>query len=303
MSRTSSFGMFSESSDVVINGGYFGYNNTYNMLSRVISDGTCCTSRGALGSVFTFEGWERLYQAVNPAAFYNSVTRKDATRMLPRQYEELLGWAMNWVKDPRVTERILWVHGARCASVLSQSVANFQKDHAVLATYFVNKNPNNLYTRSCFIATLTYQLATFFPRARQEIGRIVTQDPVILSLSVDRQLDTLILNPFEPFLSIADDVTDTPPHPVLIIVDGCDYLDNYTQQCIVDALLSILQQFPSSVRILLSTKSSAMITSLTPSMEHGLVAEIDFSNKRSLRSIIIKIWNKIKIVTRIPGRT
>ena len=85
----------------------------------------------------------------------------------------------------------------------------------------------------------------------------------------------------------------------LIIVDGCDYLDNYTQKCIINALLRILQEFSSSVRILLSTKSSAIITSLTPSIEDGLVAEIAFSDKRFLRSIIIKIWNKLQNGIRI----
>ena len=206
---------------------------------------------------------------------------------------------MDWAKDPHVTERILWVHGAWCASSISQSVANFQQDHGILATYFVNKQPNNLYVRSCFISTITYQLAGFFPQARQEIGSIVAQDPVMLSLSIDRQLRTLILSPLAPFLSVADSVTDAPPHPVLIIVDGCDYLDNYTQKCIINALLRILQEFPSSVRILLSTKSSAIITSLTPSIEDGLVTEIAFSDKRFLRTIIIKIWNKLQNGIRI----
>ena len=166
---------------------------------------------------------------------------------------------MDWAKDPQVAERVLWLHGS-CASAISQNIANFQQeDYGLLATYFVNKYPDNLNARARFIPTITYQLGNSFRPARKEIANIITHDRTILSRSVAHQLQTLILHPLAPFLSVPDDVTGTEHHPVLIIVDGCDYLDNYTQNCVIDALLRIWQEFPLRVRVLLSTESSAMI--------------------------------------------
>ena len=97
-------------------------------------------------------------------------------------------------------------------------------------------------------------------------------------------------------------MTGTEHHPVLIIVDGCDYLDNYTQNCVIDALLKISQEFPLRVRVIISTKSSAMIPSLTQIIVEGLVTEIAFSDGRFLWANIKRIWNKLRNVARINGQ-
>ena len=246
-----------------------------------------------------FEGWEHLFQGIDNGAFHNSVHRKDSSQSRSRQYEEVRRRAMHWAKDTQVAERVLWLHGS-CASAISQNIANFQQeDHGLLATYFINKCPHNLNARARFIPTITYQLGNSFRPARKEIANIITHDRTILSRSVAHQLQTLILHPLAPFLSVPDDVTGTEHHPVLIIVDGCDYLDNYTQNCVIDALLRISQEFLLRVRVLLSTESSAMIPSLTQSIVDGLVTEIAFSDGRFLWANIKGIWNKLRNVARI----
>lgn len=212
---------------------------------------------------------------------------------------------MDWIKYSQVVERILWVHGHPSTRSIAQAVADIlEQDHVSLATYFVSEDPNNEEVRARFIPTIAYQLGLSFPRVREEIGNNVAHDPAILSRSVSHQLDPLILQPLAPFLSILDDVVDTQYHPALIIVDGCDYLDNHTRTCIVNALLRISQQFPLRVRILLFTKLSDRITAnLTLGVQDGSVAEIGVDNDRPLVSVVGKVWNRVKSIVSMNGRT
>ncbi|KJA18510.1 hypothetical protein HYPSUDRAFT_205331 [Hypholoma sublateritium FD-334 SS-4] len=211
---------------------------------------------------------------------------------------------MDWARDPQAKEHILRVHGSSCTSSIAQAVAGFQEqDHLSVATYFVGKHPNNEDIRTRFISTIAYQLGLSFPTVREDIENLVAHDPTILSRSVSSQLDTLILQPFAPFLSVPDGVVIGQYNPALIIVDGCDYLDMYTRTHIINALLGIAKQFPLRVRILLFTKSSARITtSLSLGVEDGSVMEIGFDDERSVGDIFTKIWNRIKRFTSTNGR-
>lgn len=251
-----------------------------------------------------FKGWERLFQGIDTNAFHNSASRKETSGRLLRQDEEVLRWTMNWAKDPEVTEHILHVHGSSRTSTIAQAVASLQEqEHVSLATYIVSKKPNNEDVRARFIPTIAYQLGRSFPKLREEIGNIVAHDPAILSLSVSHQLDSLILQPLELFLSVPG-VVDNQLHPPLIIIDGCDYLDNYTRTCIINALLRVSQQFPLHVRILLFTKSSARITADHISgIEDGTVAEIDFRREWSLGAIVGQVWSRLKNVASMKIRT
>ena len=153
---------------------------------------------------------------------------------------------MDWARASQVAEHIVWLHGSSHASSISEAVAKFrQRECAPLVTYFLSQTHNDIGVRARFIPTIAYQLGRLFPGAREEIRNIVAHDPAILSLSVSHQLETLILQPLSPFLSsTTDGMPNTQHDPVLIIVNECDYLDNYTQECVIDALLRISQEFP-----------------------------------------------------------
>lgn len=224
---------------------------------------------------------------------------------LPRQFEEVLRRTMDWVKASEVAEHALWVHGPSCTSPIAQAVASLQEeDPASLATYFISRDSGNKDVRARFISTILYQLGQSFPSVLEKIGHIIAHDPAILSRSVSHQLETLILHPLAPFLSASDDVGDSQHHPIIIIVDGCDHLDNYTQTCIVNALLKLARQFPSRIRILLFTKLSLRITtSLTLGVAHGSVAEIHFRGEWSFGAIVEQVWNRAKDVVRKNPRT
>lgn len=186
-----------------------------------------------------------------------------------------------------------------------------------LAAYFVGQAPDNEDVRTRFISTIAYQLCLSFPALREQIGIIVAHDPVVLLRSVSRQLDSLILQPLAQLLSPSDSVGDIQHHPVVLIVDGYDYLDEFTQTCVVNALFKLARQFPLSVRILLFTELSAgMSTTLTSGVEDGSVMEIKIGDKRphiddkstddlpfGLRAIIEQVWNMVKNVARKNSRT
>ncbi|KJA18508.1 hypothetical protein HYPSUDRAFT_123322, partial [Hypholoma sublateritium FD-334 SS-4] len=154
-------------------------------------------------------------------AFHNSVKRKGPSGNIPLKYAEVLRRTVDWVKCPQVTEHILWVHGSSFTSSIAQAVSSLhEQDKEALATYFVNKDPANEDVRARFISTIAYQLGRSFPEVREEIGHVVARDPAILSLSVPHQLDSLILKPLAPLLSVPDGAIDSPHHPVVIILDG-----------------------------------------------------------------------------------
>lgn len=243
-----------------------------------------------------FKGWDRLSLSIDTDAFHNSAKRKEAIGDLPRLYDNVFWKTIDWTTDSQATEGILWVHGPLHTSAIAQVVAGLhEQDHAALATYFVSKYPDNDDVRARFISTIAYQLGLSFPRTREEISNIIAHNPAILSRSTSCQLNSLILKPLAQSLTVPGSVVDGRYNSALIIVDGCDYLDNDTQQCIVNALCRIVQQFPLRVRILLFTKSSFMLTtSLALGIENGSVTEIVFEGEHSFGVIAEQIWTRIK---------
>lgn len=296
-----------------ISGGHF-INHTIQACecqNHVIQNGACqqtggdCDSIGGLILFFLRQGWERLFECVDTNAFHDSVTREAIFKDLSVHNKGILQRATDWVKTSNVAEHTLWAHGPSCTSSIAHAIASLPEPvHAALATFFVRKDPANEDVRARFIPTIAYQLGLSFPRVREQIGNIVAHDPAILSRSVSQQLDSLILQPLAPFLSVPDGVADGQYHPAVIIVDGCDYLDSYTQRCVVDALLKLAQQFPLRVRILLFTKSLAKIsTSLTSGVEDGSVTEIVIDDERSLWAILQRVCGKIRYAAWKNGRT
>lgn len=252
-----------------------------------------------------FLGLERLLRSIDTAAFHDSMNQKETYGTLPTQYEDILQLAMDWSRDSQVTECTLWVHGPLFTHTIAQCVANLQEqDHVCLATYFVGQPPDNEDVRTRFISTIAYQLCLSFPNLREEIGRVVAHDPIVLMRSISRQLDSLILQPLAPFLSISDGLGDGGIRPVVIVVDGYDYLDHLTQTRITGALFKFARQYPRSVRILLFTKSSAGIsTAITSGVQDGSIKEIGFGEEQHqvdrqakhvlpfrLRSIMKQVW-------------
>ncbi|KJA18497.1 hypothetical protein HYPSUDRAFT_205320 [Hypholoma sublateritium FD-334 SS-4] len=217
---------------------------------------------------------------------------------------------MDWTKDSGVAEHMLWVHGPSFTHTIAHAVANLQEqEHATLVTYFVGRTPDNEDVRARFISTITYQLCLSFPKLREEIGAAVAHDPVVLLRSVARQLDSLILQPLAPFLSVSDSMGGVRHHPVVIIVDGCDSLDDFTRTCVINALFKLARQFPLRVRILLFTESSSGVSApLTSGVDDGSVIEISFGAERpqvdnqarqylpfTLGAIIEQVWNTVNI--------
>ena len=243
-------------------------------------------------------GWDRLSLIIDTDAFHNSAKRKEAAESLPQQHVNIFRRMTDWATDALVTEHILWVHGISRTSTIAHVVASFQeKSHVALATYFVSKYPDNDDVRARFISTIAYQLGLSFPRTREEISNIIAHDPAILSRSTSCQLNSLILKPLAQSLTVPGSVVDGRYNSALIIVDGCDYFNDYTRKCIVNALLRIVQQFPLCVRVLLFTKSLlVMRKSLALGIDNGSVAEISFEDKHSFGAITEHIWNRLKNV-------
>ena len=254
-------------------------------------------------SYFAPEGWAHLFQGIDNNAFHNSAMREATFELegLPAHYDEVIRRVADWVNTPKVTEHALWLHGPSNKPSIAQAVAaDLQKrEHVLFVTYFVGEDPENKDVRIRFIPTIAYQLGLLFPSVYEKLGITIAHDPSLLSLAVSSQLDSLLLRPLSDTL---DDPADVQHQPVVILVDGCDLLNGSTQASVINALLKLPQQFSHRVRLLLFTKSSALIsTTLASSLESGLVAEVVFGGDRSrysfppnLEAIVQRIWNTVK---------
>ncbi len=140
-------------------------------------------------------GWVRLFKRIDVNAFYNAAIREETAENLSQQHEEMLRRIMDWLQCSQVPEHIFWVH--KSPSSIPQSIASLhQQTQSPLATYFIDKNPDNDDVRTRFVSTVAYQLGLYFSRARKEIAQAVEHNPALLSLSVSHQLESLILKPF-----------------------------------------------------------------------------------------------------------
>ncbi len=223
-----------------------------------------------------------LWRKANFRALYNSSSRRLGRVNLSDQHEETVRKVLDWIENTNRTENILWVHGPSYVSPIAQTVADYQRRHVPVATFFFNENlgPDDADICSEFIATIAYQLCVASARAMDCIVNCVACDPAVLSRSPYDQLEKLVVKPIEAIIS--EDTGIIRSHQLFMIVDGCDYLEREGTTLIVDILVETARRFPLDVRVLLFTKSSSGITErLGPVIQQGSVIEVECDTRSS----------------------
>ncbi|KDR71808.1 hypothetical protein GALMADRAFT_126732 [Galerina marginata CBS 339.88] len=192
-------------------------------------------------------GFDRLQDAVAPAAFHNSGERFDPPKCHPNTRVAVMKKIMDWIQGQDSETRnalIMWLNGAAGAgkSAIAQSIAELCcAQECLLASFFFGRSdPNRNHARSLF-PTIAYQMVLAIPQLREKLVAIIEFDPLIFTRGPSVQFLSLIVKPLRELLDSG--FFNDPSSPRLVIIDGLDECLDRRSQCeILDIIVRGIQQ-------------------------------------------------------------
>ncbi|RXW13363.1 hypothetical protein EST38_g12491 [Candolleomyces aberdarensis] len=227
-------------------------------------------------------GWELLLKNTAPSALYNSDARYDPPKCDEDTRVEVLDKIMGWIEDRESPERLLCMTGAAGAgkSALQQTTAERCASTKTLgAAWFFSAGDDTRNTAKAVVATIAYQLGRTNSSLKQLIANAVEDDPVIFYKSLQAQMVTLIVNPFEQLKGMGVDLSSLP-HAVLI--DGLDECKEEERQAeLLAAIKQCLLTGTLPIRIFIASRPEwAIRTNLEPGGDlHEVAYHIQLSDE------------------------
>ncbi|KAJ2929102.1 hypothetical protein H1R20_g7988, partial [Candolleomyces eurysporus] len=231
---------------------------------------------------YGFAGWELLLRNTAPSALYNSDARYDPPKCDEDTRVEVLDEIMGWIEDRESPQRLLCMTGAAGAgkSALQQTTAErCARKKTLGAAWFFSVDDYTRNTVKPVIATIAYQLGRTNNSLKQLIANAVEDDPVIFHRSLQAQMVTLIVNPFEQLKGMGFDLSSLP-HAVLI--DGLDECKEEERQAeLLTAIKQCLLTGTLPIRIFIASRPEwAIRTTLEPGGDlHEVAYHIQLSDK------------------------
>jgi hypothetical protein len=199
-----------------------------------------------------------LAKRIAPGASHNSADRYDPPKCHPKTREAVLKDIMDWVQGLGERDRrryFMWLYGPAGAgkSAIAQTIAELCCEFKLLAaSFFFSRTATGRNDDSRLIATLAYQLCLSIPEIRTYVEDAVELDPNVFSLSLESQLQKLIIEPFSRFRdSINQDHGHI--HSIFIIIDGLDECSSaiYVQRHVLQIFAEI---FPIPMFFLIASR-------------------------------------------------
>ncbi|KAF5313793.1 hypothetical protein D9619_013703 [Psilocybe cf. subviscida] len=164
---------------------------------------------------------------------------------------------------------LMWMYGPAGSgkTTIMQTVAEtFDEEGSLAASFFFSRlsaaRPRN---KEKFVITLAHQLSRRIPALKQPLADALS-DPDILTKSLAKQLDALIIGPLKKL-----DLTTIGACRVFL-VDGLDECDGDTaQQDVLNLLDRFLHEIGHRIRILVASRSLSQIRSF---FAHARIGEI-----------------------------
>ncbi|KAG2046925.1 hypothetical protein BDR06DRAFT_864534, partial [Suillus hirtellus] len=174
--------------------------------------------------------WEKLSQVAVKGAEYDSRERQPHPKCLEGTRVELLNY-IHRLSDTKEGSRLIWLHGTAGVgkSAVAFTVADRMRNLKVTertkiekrlaGTFFFSRKHTERCTTGYFFATLAYQLACNFPSVREDLNRIIRENPALLDAnkSLRDQMEGLFLKPLRK-LQIR--LRECPPS--MFIIDALD---------------------------------------------------------------------------------
>ncbi|KDR84485.1 hypothetical protein GALMADRAFT_714976 [Galerina marginata CBS 339.88] len=220
-------------------------------------------------------GFERLYEAVSPAAFHD---RFDITNHQSEPHTDVLTHIMDWVSGNGASESdsqiqsgqafmmvVYAAPGTRIA--LAQTIAErCQQGNTLLASFFFSHADASRNHARSLVATISYQVALTLPAAKELIVAAVERDPLIFFKSLETQFLRLVIEPLHSASNHLDSPGSSLPHLVVIdVLDECD--DEVVRTRILRLLFRTHREgaLPPKVRFLLTTQPTSDVTAIISS--------------------------------------
>ncbi|KAJ2933250.1 hypothetical protein H1R20_g3849, partial [Candolleomyces eurysporus] len=130
---------------------------------------------------------------------------------------------MGWIQNRDAPQPLLCMTGAAGAgkSALQQTIAERCKKSGILsAALFCSSTDPTRNTVAFIVPTIAYQIGLKHHGFRNSVSAAVKHDPNIFSLSLQSQMDVLIVRPFESLRRTQG--LDTNTFPYVILIDGLD---------------------------------------------------------------------------------
>ncbi|KAJ2923767.1 hypothetical protein H1R20_g13327, partial [Candolleomyces eurysporus] len=168
-------------------------------------------------------GWELLLKNIAPNALHNSSARYDAPKCDEDTRVEVTGEIMEWIQNRDTPQHLLCITGAAGAgkSALQQTIAERCTELDILsAAFFCSSTDPTRNTIAFIVPTIAYQIGLKHRGFRSYVSAAVKHDPNIFSLSLQSQMDVLIVRPFESLQRSHG--LDINTFPYVILIDGLD---------------------------------------------------------------------------------
>ncbi|KAG1777331.1 hypothetical protein EV702DRAFT_273498 [Suillus placidus] len=232
-----------------------------------------------LFSSLSQETWEKLSRVAVKGAEYDSPERRPHPKCLQRTRTDLLNHLYASLNN-REKSRIIWLHGMAGVgkSAVAFTVAERMRtlsvtDKRLGATFFFSRKHTKRRTTGYFFATLAYQLATNFPSIREDVNRVIREDPALLGpdKSLREQMNALFLRHLRTLrFKLAKSL------PVVFVIDAIDECTSETELTDLISLLGEVLHDPNvpAIHILLTSRSESHIREAIQKLDVQLVDEI-----------------------------
>jgi len=165
---------------------------------------------------------------------------------------------MDWIKDGQKTSFLMWVYGPAGAgkSAIAQTIAEMcHKSGILAASFFWSRSAAGRNDETHLIASLAYQLIITIPQMRIHVLTAIENDPVLLSRSLEAQMESLVIAPLEKTFLGRQERTVDLGEPKLVILDGLDECGEPSiQRYILKVISTSILRFPLRIHILVASR-------------------------------------------------
>ncbi|RXW16177.1 hypothetical protein EST38_g9680 [Candolleomyces aberdarensis] len=228
------------------------------------------------------DGWQLLLKHTAPNALHNSRARYDAPKCDEDTRVEVSGEIVTFIENWDDPQCLLCMTGAAGSgkSALQQTTAERCGEKNTLgASFFFSATDPSRNTVDPVVPTIAYQLGSDNTGVRRFIKAAVEKDSLIFSKSLQHQITTLIVKPFE---HLGGEGLDLSTLPYAILIDGLDECRGEDSQAeLLTAIKECLLVDHLPFRILIASRPEwAIRTALAPGgYLHELAYHIQLSDK------------------------
>ncbi|KAF7970912.1 hypothetical protein HWV62_22610 [Athelia sp. TMB] len=166
------------------------------------------------------------------------------------------------------SERVYWmkgVAGSGKSAILHTIAQMLQRAGRLGSAFFFSRDTTSRNTPSTLFTTIARDLASLHPSTAASIARALEAEPALVSASLSRQFDALILGPSRHLPC---------DRPIVLIIDALD-----------ESISHDLDTLPPQLRILIASRPTSTIEEYLSGRSHVMTHSIDIFSAENSRDI------------------